>query len=180
MTADIIILEARIRRELLQLQKIAGELKAVVKPYKHKPVRDTAVLRALGSILHDFYSGIEKIFLQIAKEIDQSAPKAENWHRLLLEQMTLPLKGRRPPVISIGLASKLQQYLAFRDRFRNLSALNWSGGEWRSLFRHCRKRLKNSARPLIRCRLFWKRQMMQVMMSKADQNPVLERPGVPT
>lgn len=130
MTADIIILEARIRRELLQLQKIAGELKAVIKPYKHKPVKDTTVLRALGSILHDFYSGIEKIFLQIAKEIDQSAPKAENWHRLLLEQMTLPLKGRRPPVISTELASKLQQYLAFRHRFRNLYGFEL---EWRRM-----------------------------------------------
>ncbi|MCL6448974.1 MAG: hypothetical protein K6U04_12640 [Armatimonadetes bacterium] len=120
MTAEIIILEARIRRELFQLQKIAGELKAVLKPYKQKPVKDSTVLRALGSILHDFYSGIEKIFLQIAREIDQSAPKGENWHRLLLEQMTLHLKGRRPPVIGIEIASKLQQYLAFRHRFRNL------------------------------------------------------------
>jgi hypothetical protein len=134
-TADIIILEARIRRELLQLQKIAGELKAVIKPYKHKPVKDTAVLRALGSILHDFYSGIEKIFLQIAQEIDQSAPKAENWHRLLLEQMTLPLRGRRPPVISTELASKLQQYLAFRHRFRNLYGFELEWGRMEELVR---------------------------------------------
>lgn len=133
MTAEIIILEARIRQELFQLQKIAGELKAILKPYKQKPVKDTTVLRALGSILHDFYSGIEKIFLQIAKEIDQSAPRAENWHRLLLEQMTLHLKDRRPPVIGIDLASKLQQYLAFRHRFRNLYGFELEWGRLEEL-----------------------------------------------
>ncbi|MEW5898210.1 MAG: hypothetical protein AB1652_03430 [Bacillota bacterium] len=135
MTAETIILAARIRKELFQLQKITGELKAILKRYKQKPVKDTTVLRALGSILHDFYSGIEKIFLQIAKEIDRSAPKAENWHRLLLEQMTLHLKNRRPQVISSDLASTLQQYLAFRHRFRNLYGFELEWGRMEDLVR---------------------------------------------
>lgn len=69
--------------------------------------------------MHDFYSGIEKIFLHIARTIDQSAPKNESWHRLLLEQMTLSLKSVRPPVISRELAKELEPFLSFRHRFRN-------------------------------------------------------------
>lgn len=108
------------RHELKQLEKLEEELKRTLKHYKERPVKNTTILRALGSILHDFYSGIEKIFLAIAKEIDRCAPKSENWHRLLLEQMTLPLQGCRPPVISVELAGELSQYLGFRHRFRNL------------------------------------------------------------
>lgn len=119
MTADTVILESRIRQELQQLKQLSEELAKTQKPYKNKPVKNTIILRALGSILHDFYSGIEKIFLHIAKAIDQSAPKSESWQRLLLEQMTLSLKSVRPPVISREMAKELEPFLSFRHRFRN-------------------------------------------------------------
>lgn len=38
------------------------------------------ILRAGGSILHDFYTGIEKIFENIAKEVDRRLPMGEDWH----------------------------------------------------------------------------------------------------
>ena len=34
--------------------------------------------RAAGSILHDFYTGIEKIFREIGIRMDKSLPKGEN------------------------------------------------------------------------------------------------------
>lgn len=120
MTAETAILEARIRQELYQLDKLAEETKKALRPYHGKEIKNTIVLRALASMLHDFYTGVEKIFLNIAKEIDQFAPRSENWHRLLLEQMTLHLKDRRPAVVDKDLAGDLEQYLAFRHRFRNL------------------------------------------------------------
>lgn len=128
MIAETAILEARIRQELQQLDRIADEMKKALKPYRGKEINNTIVLRALGSMLHDFYTGVEKIFLNIAKEIDRFAPRSENWHRLLLEQMTLHLKERRPAVVDKDLAVALQQYLAFRHRFRNLYGfdLEWA------------------------------------------------------
>lgn len=128
MTAETAILEARIRQELQQLDKLAQEIKKALKPYQGREIKNTITLRALASMLHDFYTGVEKIFLNIAKEIDQSAPRSESWHRLLLEQMTLHLQGRRPAVIDKELAGDLQQYLAFRHRFRNLYGfdLEWN------------------------------------------------------
>jgi hypothetical protein len=75
-------------------------------------------LRAGGSILHDFYTGIEKIFENIAKEVDRRVPMGEEWHSELLHQMTLNIPGLRPPVISPNTEKRLREYLGFRHLFR--------------------------------------------------------------
>ncbi|MCG0278352.1 MAG: hypothetical protein L5656_07450 [Thermanaeromonas sp.] len=133
MAPDILVLKSRVVQELENLKRLKEELRETLKPYKDKPVKNITLLRALGSILHDFYSRVEKIFLHIAREIDQTAPKSENWHRLLLEQMTLNLKGRRPPVITRQMASDLEAYLSFRHRFRNLYGFELSWDRMKSL-----------------------------------------------
>jgi len=60
--------------------------------------------RALAGILHDFYSGIEKIFLKIATRIDSDAPVGSDWHITLLKRMTYSIDGVRPAVINDDLA----------------------------------------------------------------------------
>lgn len=76
------------------------------------------IVRAGGSILHDFYTGIEKIFESIAKEIDNRIPLGEEWHSELLRQMTLDIPGLRPPVIKVSREKILREYLGFRHLFR--------------------------------------------------------------
>lgn len=83
---------------------------------KKKP--SNYILRAAGSILHDFYTGIEKIFENIGKEVDRRIPLGEEWHSELLHQMTLDIKGLRPPVISPNTEKILREYLGFRHLFR--------------------------------------------------------------
>jgi hypothetical protein len=83
---------------------------------KKKP--SNYLLRAGGSILHDFYTGIEKIFENIAKEIDQRLSIGEEWDSKLLHQMTLDILGLRPPVITTHTEKKLREYLGFRHLFR--------------------------------------------------------------
>lgn len=126
MTPNLILLEARIRKELDKLEKLQDELTtlAKLKEQKLKSVK----IRAYASILHDFYSGIEKIFISIAREVDQVVPKSLGWHRDLLEQMTLDIPSKRPAVINGHLLRELQQYLGFRHRFRNLYGyeLEWA------------------------------------------------------
>jgi hypothetical protein len=39
---------------------------------------DFIEVRASGSILHDFYCGVEKIFERIALSVDMNLPKGEN------------------------------------------------------------------------------------------------------
>ena len=81
---------------------------------------DTYSLRALGSILHDFYSGVERIFVRIAGELNGGVPQAERWHQELLGDMVLEIPKVRPAVIDADLATALGEYLRFRHLFRNV------------------------------------------------------------
>jgi len=125
-TPGLVLLEVRIRRELLNLETLVEELKTTIRVKELKI--DSIRVRAIASILHDFYSGIEKIFISVARDIDQTVPKNEGWHRQLLEQMTLDIPYKRPAVIDASLAAQIQEYLSFRHRFRNLYGfeLEWS------------------------------------------------------
>ena len=106
-------MELTIKDELNKLKLLDKEKKGLL---KGKPSNYT--LRAGGSILHDFYTGLEKIFEDIAKEVDRRIPIGEGWHSELLHQMTLNVPGLRPPVISLPTEKKLREYLGFRHLFR--------------------------------------------------------------
>lgn len=41
---------------------------------------DRAYLEAAALYLHTFYAGMEQIFVEIAREIDQAIPDHEAWH----------------------------------------------------------------------------------------------------
>ncbi|MCY3970146.1 MAG: hypothetical protein OXG74_09440 [Acidobacteria bacterium] len=81
---------------------------------------DTFSLRARGSILHDFYNGIERVFVRIAEELNGGVPKGEQWHRQLLRDMSLEIPGLRPAVIDEDLERSLGGFLRFRHVFRNV------------------------------------------------------------
>jgi hypothetical protein len=78
------------------------------------------VRRARGSIIHDFYNACERVFQIIAREINGLIPESERWHKKLLAQMAVEIKGIRPALISKKLAAELDEYLAFRHLFRNI------------------------------------------------------------
>jgi len=105
-------LKTNIRKELEFLVKLKTE--------KDSQVLTTAHPRILASILHDFYTGIERIFLRIAKEIDGKVPGGKDWHKALLVEMTKDLEKLRPPLITIEFSDKLEEYLRFRHLFRNV------------------------------------------------------------
>ena len=81
---------------------------------------DLLRLRAFGSLLHDFYTGVEAIFQIVADEVDGSRPTSSDWHRRLLSGMAAELPEVRPPVISRNLESLLDEYRGFRHIFRNV------------------------------------------------------------
>jgi hypothetical protein len=107
------VLKRSIQDEINKLALLDREKNALV---KRQP--SNYLVRAGGSILHDFYTGIEKIFESIAKEIDNRIPMGEEWHSELLRQMTLDIPGLRPPVITASTEKKLREYLGFRHLFR--------------------------------------------------------------
>jgi len=97
---------------------LCKELNQLQNELKGKP--SFSELRAVGSILHDFYTGIEKIFERIALVVDGDLPKGEDWHIQLLRRMTVSVPDRRPPVLTVDLGEVLSEYLSFRHLFRNI------------------------------------------------------------
>lgn len=110
------ILKTEIEEELKSLDRLEYEMTEVL----NHPAPSFLETRAAGSILHDFYSGIEKIFRRIAFRIDRDLPTSDDWHTDLLKRMTMPLDGIRPPVIDEELKEHLGEYLRFRHLFRNI------------------------------------------------------------
>ena len=107
-------LAAEIESELASLDELEREI-------TNAPQQDDIYsLRARGSILHDFYNGIERIFVRIASELNGGVPQAEQWHRELVKNMTLDIPEVRPAVIDMTLAGVLGEYLRFRHIFRNV------------------------------------------------------------
>lgn len=107
------VLKLSIKDEIKKLEQLDKEKNALL---KRRP--SNYVVRAGGSILHDFYTGIEKIFASIAKEVDNRLPMGEEWHSELLHQMTLDIPGLRPQVITANTEKKLREHLGFRHLFR--------------------------------------------------------------
>ena len=107
-----------IKIEMENLERLKHEMKILLEKIGVQP--GFVEIRAAASILHDFYSGVEKIFERIAINIDKSLPKGENWHIELLSQMAKPFPKIREPVISESLFQNLKEYLKFRHLFRYL------------------------------------------------------------
>ncbi|MEM1240114.1 MAG: hypothetical protein AAGI45_09770 [Cyanobacteria bacterium P01_H01_bin.26] len=75
---------------------------------------------AAGFGLQGFYTGLEKIFEQIARRVDGSPiEQSDRWHQELLEQMQFDIPGVRPPVINRDTYQLLKPVLAFRHVVRN-------------------------------------------------------------
>lgn len=109
---------AEIKDEIKNLERLEQEMKALLSSLGEEPA--FMEIRTSASILHDFYSALEKIFEKIALVIDNNLPKGEEWHIELLSQMAKPSANIRPPVITENLFEKLKEYLKFRHLFRHI------------------------------------------------------------
>ena len=112
-------LKAEIAEELTDLRALAQELGGIRDSLSRDSI-STYDLRAMGSILHDFYNGVENTFSRVAQELNGGLPAGEDWHRQLLVDMAAEIEGVRPPVISKTLKKELQRYLGFRHIFRHI------------------------------------------------------------
>jgi len=126
MTGTVLVVTARIRKELKNLDMLKKEIVKMLE--RGAAENDSERKRAFSSLLHDFYTCVERMFQTVAKGIDEYVPDGDNWPKVLLEQMTLTLDERRPPVISEKLGGKLMEYLAFRHLVRNIYGfqLEWA------------------------------------------------------
>ncbi|WP_324715571.1 hypothetical protein U7230_09315 [Carboxydochorda subterranea] len=113
------VLAERIRQELEELAPLVGRARryvaVAVSSSDPEPYLDGAALN-----LHGFYSGLERVFEAIAREVDGSVPAGPHWHRELLRQMQLAVRGVRPAVLTGETAAALEEYLGFRHVVRAL------------------------------------------------------------
>lgn len=100
--------------QIEQLLEAYADLLARTKENKPGLIEVTA----LASVLHSFYTGLENIFLSIAKGIEASLPTGSQWHRDLLTQMAEPMPSREP-VFTPETVSLLAEYLGFRHFYRH-------------------------------------------------------------
>lgn len=107
-------LAAEIEAELDSLGVLAREI------VQAPQADDSYSRRARGSILHDFYTGVERVFLRVARELNGGVPQAEQWHRELVNNMAMAIPKVRPALIDPLLADALHEYLRFRHVFRNV------------------------------------------------------------
>jgi ribonuclease HepT-like protein len=120
-----LLLRADIDRELRQLGEVVREGREALAWVDPSPGR--LELRGVGSVLHDFYSGIERVLERIALALDGELPTGHDWHARLLERMATDVESVRPRVLSEEVAESLRPYLRLRHLFRNIygAELRW-------------------------------------------------------
>lgn len=98
MKEKLVKLAREIRTELQQLERSVQRSEEGWKRFQQ--TSDELYLDSVALSLHNFYSGLERLFERIARAIDSTLPEGANWHQLLLLQMTNEMPPFRPAVIS--------------------------------------------------------------------------------
>ena len=120
----MIELRAKIAGELQKIQELvvrANNLLSLVQEVNDTNYRD-GLVSGLALYLQNFYTGIERVFSLIAKEIDGVLPSTSDWHIQLLGQMLVEIPDIRPAVISQKTYESLNEFRGFRHVVRNLYA----------------------------------------------------------
>ena len=69
---------------------------------------------AVALSLQHFYTAVETLFGRVIHEIQGEIPSGGDWHRQLLDEVTLAIKGARPALISQSLREPLDRLRRFR------------------------------------------------------------------
>ena len=117
---------SRIDDELTEIKRLVKKITNGWRMGKEQSDDETYYMDSVALNLHGFYSGIERIFELIAKEVDEHVPESGNWHQDLLIQMKTELKKVRPAIISRDTYQKLDEYRGFRHVVRNVYTFNLS------------------------------------------------------
>ncbi len=124
----------RIRLELAELEKTVNRAERAMIAAQSDVENQDLFLDSAALNFHDFYTGLERIFSQIARVVDNNMPSGRDWHRDLLNQMGIAISQLRPRVLSAATIQALDEYRRFRHVVRNVYAFeneiaqfNWCG-----------------------------------------------------
>jgi len=118
MMTDSLAVAARIRVELFELERTVNRAEHLLS--KAQTQHDDDFFDGVALNLHGYYAGVERIFEEIARAIDNSLPTGPEWHRNLLMQMSAKMSNTRPQVIGRDTRNCLDEYRGFRHVVRNV------------------------------------------------------------
>ncbi|MDV3001990.1 MAG: hypothetical protein N5P05_003596 [Chroococcopsis gigantea SAG 12.99] len=116
------VLLGQIQQELVELNELIERNQRLLD--KLKSTGDEDYVGAIALNLHSFYTGVERIFKQIAGAIDGLIPDNPDWYRQLLRQMSAPFPSVRPSILSLETRTMLDDYCSFRHVVRNIYSFN--------------------------------------------------------
>ena len=128
------IVREQLRSEILQIEDLFVEFSELLD--KSASTEPSMVERtALGSVLHSFYTGLEGIFLTVAKRVDEQVPSGNRWHRDLLDQVDAATDLR--PSLNQGILAGIPRLPAFLPASLCLRAVlgrDARSGEWVGIY----------------------------------------------
>ncbi len=83
----------QISSEIQQIEELLARFAPLVDPVRAN-APDAVQCAALGTVLHSFYTGMEGIFLAVAKRVDRDVPVGDRWHVQLLDQVSSATEAR--------------------------------------------------------------------------------------
>ena len=114
-------LMGRIQQALADLERVVSRTKVLLE--KAKRTGDDGYLDGVALNLHGFYTGVERLFEDIARETEEGIPTGPDWHQSLLLQVSAEIPGTRPPAITQETRYCLDEYRSFRHLIRNIYTL---------------------------------------------------------
>lgn len=118
-------LVGRIHQELDDLESVVARAERGIQAARQRPEDQELYIDSAALNLHDFYTGLERIFQQIGATVDGKIPDGGNWHRELLQQMQMDVPELRPPVLSAESVMAVDEFLRFRHVLRNVYAFQF-------------------------------------------------------
>ena len=113
-------LTQRINDELVKISETLARIGRGLAQIEIAPVNMKEFIEStIANDLADVYSGLERIFERIAREVDAQLPRGSRWHKDLLKQMT-EQRPERPPLISERTYPLLEILLDFRHKVKNI------------------------------------------------------------
>jgi HepT-like protein len=128
----LLALQALVEDELVALGRVAQEMEDLLAASSQPPTHTE--LRAVASMLHKFYNGVERILERIAVSLGEGMPQGSYWHADLLAQIATAREPGRPAVVDEPLRARRKDYLDFRHFFRHAYGytLEWSQLHWKA------------------------------------------------
>ncbi|HEX6387550.1 MAG TPA: antitoxin [Anaerolineae bacterium] len=115
----------RIRGEVIDLEQVVQRARQSWSLLQKASAEDKfPYVDSTALNLHAFYSGVERLFELVARQVDGKLPDSDTWHRDLLQQMSDDVPDARPAVISQQNAVALDEFRRFRHLVRNLYTTN--------------------------------------------------------